>query len=226
MDENMIPMIGMGPGQSTQQRRVSRSKSGFDASSTISMRSGSNSMNATPRGIHLPPIDHHAPHRITSLLALTAALAGCGGGTEKSTAPTTPAPPPPSGHRQQASSPTPKANVFDRAHWALNVRRASMAANANNLTVTFTTTASSVGRCRSPEQQQLATSLNPTATPTGAVRIHGHGRVTTPPPPLPAMCAPLPNRLELLVPPASAPAPMRQPGRHSPTAPPATPMWR
>ena len=164
-------------------------------------------MNATPReSTFLLMTTMHTTSHIASLLALTAALAGCGGGTEKSTAPTTPAPPPPSGIVSLSFITNAQANVFDRGTLssALNVQAGLDGSNANNLTVTFTTTAGSVSPVQVATNSSglAATSLSiPTATPTGAVRITATAAANnTAAATFAGYVRAVPNRLELLVP--------------------------
>ena len=99
-----------------------------------------------------------------------------------------------------------QANVFDRGTLssALNVQAGLDGSNANNLTVTFTTTAGSVSPVQVATNSSglAATSLSiPTATPTGAVRITATAAANnTAAATFAGYVRAVPNRLELLVP--------------------------
>ena len=146
-------------------------------------------------------------HSLALLLSLAATLAGCGGGTEKTTPPPAPAPaPPPSGIVSLAFLTDPQANVFDRGalNNALNVQAELDGRNANHLSITFTTTAGSVSPVQVATNSSglAATSLSiPAATPTGPMRVTATAAANnTAAATFAAYVRPVPNQLELLVP--------------------------
>ncbi len=142
------------------------------------------------------------------LLSLAAALSGCGGGTDKTSPPTAPAPQPPapSGIVSLAFLTDPQANVFDRGalNNALNVQAEIDGRNANNLSVTFTTTSGSVSPVQIATNGSglAATSLSiPATAPTGPMRITATATANnTAAATFAAYVRPVPNKLELLIP--------------------------
>lgn len=149
-------------------------------------------------------------HRLAYLLAMTAALAGCGGGTEKST------PPPPAPAPAPAPAPTgivslsfitdAQANVFERgsSNNALNIQAILDGSNANGLAVMFSASSGTLSpvQVNTNNSGLAATVLSiPAATPTGSARISAtatanNTAVST----FAAYVRPVPNKLELLVP--------------------------
>lgn len=144
-------------------------------------------------------------HSLALLLAMTAALAGCGGGTEKTTSPpASPSPPPPAGVVSLSFITDAQANVFDRGSSSnvLKVQALLDGNHAANLPVTFTTSAGTLSpvQVNTASAGIAATTLSiPAATATGPVRINATANNTAAAS-FAAYVRPVPAALELLVP--------------------------
>ena len=147
-------------------------------------------------------------HRLAYLLAMTAALAGCGGGTEKSTPPApAPAPAPaPTGIVSLSFMTDAQANVFERgsSNNSLNIQAILDGSNASGLPVMFSASSGTLSpvQVNTNNSGLAATVLSiPAATPTGSARITAtatanNTAVST----FTAYVRPVPNKLELLIP--------------------------
>jgi len=141
------------------------------------------------------------------LLAMTAALAGCGGGTEKTTTtPPPPPPPPPSGVVSLSFITDAQTNVFDRGSSSntLSVQAILDGNNAANLPVTFTTSAGTLSpvQVNTASNGLAATTLSiAAAAATGPVRINATATANNKAAAsFAAYVRPAPAALELLVP--------------------------
>lgn len=145
-------------------------------------------------------------YRLAPLMALTAALAGCGGATEQSTTTPPPAPaPPPSGVVSLQFLNNTNANVFDQGSSSntLSVQASKDGANADSVAVVFSTAPGAVSPTSAmPARGVASTTLSvPAAAATGAMSITATATATnTATASFPSYVRPRPAPLQVLVP--------------------------